>query len=188
MGFLFIALSIIILSNVLTSYSLDFTNDYILYVYGSRSCPHCHTLANYLIDNELAFTWFWIEDEENLNVLKSLVEDLDITQGTPTTIVYVGDRPAAIVLGAITEDSFWENIVNNPGENLKVFYGDRLIKEMPIPNSFTDKYIAKNPASYEDVYSYAKGTSQGDPLEYIPTIILIALLIGAILLVYMRRM
>lgn len=180
-------LVLIIMSNFSMVYPSDFTGDYVLYVYGSRSCPHCHTLANYLIDKDLKFTWFWIEDEENLNVLKALVRDLNITQGTPTTIVYVDNRPTAIVLGAIVEDSFWKNIIDNPSENLRIYYGDKLIREIPIPSGFTEKYIPKNPASYDDIYSYAKGTTQEDPLEYLPSLILIAVLIGAVILIYLRR-
>ena len=178
---------LVLTTNISSLYAIDFTNDYMLYVYGSRSCPHCHTLANYLIDKEMAFTWFWIEDKDNLDVLKNMVEDLEISQGTPTTVVYVNGKPVAIVLGAITEDSFWKNIIDNPSNSLRIFYGDKLIKEIPVPSNFTQKYIAKNPASYDDVKTYAKGSAETNPFEYLPTIILIALLIGAVILIYIRK-
>lgn len=168
-------------------YAIEFSNDYMLYVYGSRSCPHCHTLANYLIDRGMTFTWFWIEDQDNLDNFKALARDLDISQGTPTVIVYVNGRPSAIVLGAITDDNFWRNIIDNPGSSLKIFYGDTLIKEIPIPKNFTEKYISATPASYEDVRSYAKGVEARNLLEFLPTFILLAILVGAALFIYLRK-
>lgn len=187
--FIYILLLLILYSNLIQSInSIELKNNYMMYVYASRSCPHCLTLANYLIDNNIEFKWFWIEEEENLEKLRILVDEMDIAEGTPTTIVYIDGEPRAIVLGAITEDKFWENLINNPTDSLRIFYGDKLVKEMPIPTNFTDKYISTLTAPYDDVLRYAKGdTVESNPIEFLPTLILIALLIGAALFIYLRK-
>lgn len=169
-------------------YGLEVSNNYMIYVYGSKACPHCMTLAKYFIENSVEFIWFWIEDAENVDALKSLIKDIDIAEGTPTSIVYVNDMPVAIVLGAITEDRFWENIINNPSESLKIFYGNQLLKEVIIPNDFTEKYIAKNPTSLEDLKDLVIDSEVETPINYFPTIAIAAVLIAIIAYVYFRRM
>lgn len=168
-------------------YGLEVSNNYMIYVYGSKTCPHCMTLAKYFIENNVEFTWFWIDDEENLDALRSLVNDIDITEGTPTSIVYVNGDPVAIVLGAITEDGFWESIINNPTETLKIYYGDKLFKEVITPEDFTNKYIGGSPASLDDLKELVIEPEADTSTDYIPTIGVAIAISALILYIYLRK-
>ena len=167
--------------------AISFKNDYMLYIYGSKTCPHCHSLANYLIDNEMVFTWFWIEDEENFNYLKRIASDFDLTRGTPTVIVYSSGKPVAIVVGAVLNDDFWRRIIDNPSNVLKIYLGESLIKEVQIPQDFQEKYIAIHTASYDEVKAFAKGAEPIDIVNYIPTIIILMILVGMVIVVMKGR-
>ena len=168
-------------------FSLSFNNDYMLYVYGSKSCPHCHRLANYLIDRNMAFTWFWIEDKDNFNYLKRISEDFGITRGTPTVIVYSGGKPVAIIVGAVLNDNFWKNVIDKPANALRIYIGESLTREIPIPQDFDSKYIAVKAASFDDVRTYAKGAEPTDIIEYLPTIILLIILVSMVVVIMKGR-
>ncbi len=165
---------------------LELENSYTLYVYGWRQCPHCHDLANYIIEKNLNFTWFWIEEEVNNNLLKRLSTDYDFQAGTPTVVLVVNGRPEAIVVGAVLEDNFWEKLMNNPNGKVEVYIGMSL-KSVDIARAdFFENYLSGVPTTYEDVLEYA---GKGRPfyiLEYLPTIVLL-LVISSVTIAFLWR-
>ncbi len=165
---------------------LELENNYTLYIYGWRQCPHCHDLANYIIEKNLNFTWFWIEEEVNNNLLKRLSNDYDFQAGTPTVVLVVNGKPEAIIVGAVLEDSFWKKLINNPNGKLEVYIGMSL-KSVDIARAdFFDNYLSGIPTTYEDVLEYA---GKGRPfyiLEYLPTIVLL-LVISSVTIAFLWR-
>ena len=166
---------ILILGLVAYAYSSE---NYMIYVYGERTCPHCKTQAKYLVDKGFRFTWFWVSDEENSRYLDRIAADFEIVSGTPTMVVFVDGEPVAIIVGVVTNDRFWERVLNMDGRSLRIFYGETLMKEVIAPKDFRERYIAPNPTDEADILSYAGRPPTPDIGEYIPTIILIAVVVG----------
>jgi len=178
-------LQIIFLNGVV--YPIELQNDYTLYIFGWRDCPHCKDLAQYIVDKNMTFKWFWIEDEENADNLKRLANLIGENPGTPTVLVVVNGVPEAIVVGAVTEDRFWEYVINNPDEKVQVYIIQSLKSVITLPRDAINDYFSGPEAPTEEIVEYAYGPRPFYIYEYLPTIVLLLIISGVTIAFFWRR-
>ncbi len=184
-----LALALVLSILIMPVTSLELENEYTLYIFGWRECPHCFDLAQYIVENNMTFKWYWIEERENAEGLRRLATSYEFSAGTPTVVVVVNGKAEAIVVGAVLEDRFWEKVINEPDGRLQVFIGQSLKSVKP---SITEETLVENfftgpEASFSEVVEYAGKERPFYILEYLPTIVLLLIISGVTVAFFWRR-
>ncbi len=92
-----------------------------LVAFGSQSCPHCRALHNFFSKNYVGiYTFFWVEDRVSSELFAYLAR-VEISYGlsnnyayaVPQTLVLSEGKAVAIVIGEVTNASFWNHLLNS---------------------------------------------------------------------------
>jgi len=109
--------------------------DVYLYVFGSDDCPACRAFKEWLTKN---YTGVWYFCELHIDECRNRFSYLNGLMGLPLaaipTTVVVNGTVRAIVIGAVTDSSFWDYLMKMPTEGpIPIFRGEKMIAEISNP-------------------------------------------------------
>ncbi|MEM4907068.1 MAG: hypothetical protein QXV34_06715 [Sulfolobales archaeon] len=99
--------------------------NYLLYIYGSDGCPHCTALKNYFNSWYGSSNVYFCSLERNSSCAERLLKfytDLGLGVSVPLTFVVVDGNVRAVVLGEVSDKSFWDGLLKLPETNDLPFY------------------------------------------------------------------
>lgn len=101
---------------ILTSLTLEpvYATDRIFYVeFGDSRCPHCSNLNRFFEEHFPSQHYFC--DASTNGVCKSMLQQLrgsGLPPYIPTTLVAYNESVVAVVIGEVTDESFWKKVVD----------------------------------------------------------------------------
>ena len=138
-------------------------SNYVLYVMGDSRCPSCSRLEEFLRGVGLNYCLCPLSNSTCLSKYYWLVNTFKLPTYIPLTIVIANSTVKAVVIGAVTNESFWINLIRSyVSDEVPYYYGTKLVKYLGIDPKELLKHIAPQYLSSEDIA--CNGDSSPPPL------------------------
>jgi len=111
------------------------SGDAYLYVFGSETCPACANFKKWLAEN-YSGNWYFcdLSVQDCARRFSQLVKMIGVPVALIPTTVVVNETVRAVVMGGITDVSFWEHMMNMPTEGgIPIFRGDSMLTSIDNP-------------------------------------------------------
>jgi len=130
--------SLLLIILVISSVSVYGGGDFLLYIYGSEGCPHCKALKNYFTSwYSPSNTYFCSLDSDTSCVERFLTfcYSLNMSASVPLTFVVVNGSVRAVVVGEVSNKSFWDSLLSLKESNtIPLYIGSNLLGYLMIEN------------------------------------------------------
>lgn len=105
-----------------------FASNYVLYILGDPSCPACTHLKEFLDSHGLNYVFCPIYGNETCTKASLvLLKKYGLPPYIPTTLVISDGYVKAVVIGAVTDKTFWLNLAFSPSHDyVPVYIGEEL--------------------------------------------------------------
>ncbi len=135
--------SLLLIILVASSISVYGGGSFLLYIYGSEGCPHCKALKNYFTSWYGSSNTYFCSLDTNASCVERFLtfyHSLNMSASIPLTFVVVNGSVRAVVIGGVSNRSFWDSLLSLKESNaIPLYIGDNLLGYLMIEDvsSFT---------------------------------------------------
>ncbi len=122
------------------------SGNYVFYIYGDPSCPHCSALKQFLTKTYGSSHVYFCNVAANSSCTNHFLE-LSVAIASkgwiPTTLVVVDCKTTGIVIGEVEDKGFWDKLLSSkPSNNITVYMSTEAWEAITVKNNtlFTSKY------------------------------------------------
>ncbi len=163
--------------------SLATSNEYVFYIYGDPSCPHCRAMKKFFTDEYGSSHVYFCNAASNTTCQERFI-DLSIKIGSrgwvPTILVVEDCKTKAIVIGEVRDKGFWDKLLAAPiTNNITVYMGESPIENITVNNTaFTMTYAPVYCRPHGAISTEVNVTWRRKPglLSILPQLLILALL------------